>query len=270
MEKHPRINVLVKSILFWIVFVLLLLTSGLLASFFPPKLSRLLYGSLGTIGSFIATWIFIKSEKLSFKAIGLIWQSGTFLRFIKGLFIGTIIFALMVFALISLTGLHIETNSKGISNATLLGCLTLVPLALMEEVGFRAYTFLKMNKVFGLRITQLVTALAFSSYHILNGWSIYTSFTGPFVWAFVFGLSAIWSRGISMPTGIHVALNMGQLLIGTTGNANAIWKLDYTGVASKADLARTAHIALSLHIIVLICAVGLMEVFIRKNKSLST
>jgi len=251
MEKHPRINVLVKSILFWIVFVLLLLTSGLLASFFPPKLSRLLYGSLGTIGSFIATWIFIKSEKLSFKAIGLIWQSGTFLRFIKGLFIGTIIFALMVFALISLTGLHIETNSKGISNATLLGCLTLVPLALMEEVGFRAYTFLKMNKVFGLRITQLVTALAFSSYHILNGWSIYTSFTGPFVWAFV-------------------ALNMGQLLIGTTGNANAIWKLDYTGVASKADLARTAHIALSLHIIVLICAVGLMEVFIRKNKSLST
>lgn len=270
MEKHSNINALVKSILFWTVFLILLAASGLLASFFSAKLSRLLYGSFGTVGAFIATWIFIKFEKISFKSIGLIWEAGTFLRFIKGLFIGALIFTLMVFALISFTSLHIQINGKGTSNATFLGCLTLLPLALMEEVGFRAYPFLKLNKLFGLRATQLATALAFAGYHVLNGWSVYTSFTGPFVWAFVFGLSAIWSRGISMPIGIHVALNIGQLLIGISGNANSVWKVGYVEVASKADLARTEHIGLALQIIVLIGAVGWTEVFIRKNKSLST
>jgi len=270
MKKYPRIDALVKSILFWIIFLILLVASGSSASFFPYKLSRLLSGPFEAAGAFIATWIIIKSEKISFAAIGLIWEGGTFLRFIKGLFIGSIIFALMLFALISLTGLHIQTNSKGISSATLLGCLTLIPLALMEEVGFRAYSFLKLNSAFGLRITQLITALAFGIYHVVNGWSVYTSFTGPFVWAFVFGLSAIWSKGISMPTGIHAALNIGQLLSGTSGSTNAVWKVAYIAAASKADLARTEHIILALQIVVLICAVGLTEVFIRKNKSLST
>jgi len=73
-----------------------------------------------------------------------------------------------------------------------------------------------------------------------------------------------------MPTGIHAALNIGQLLSGTSGSTNAVWKVAYIAAASKADLARTEHIILALQIVVLICAVGLTEVFIRKNKSLST
>jgi membrane protease YdiL (CAAX protease family) len=170
----------------------------------------------------------------------------------------------MVVALVNLTALHFQTNGKPTCNAILPGCLAILPLALMEEVGFRAYPFLKLNKSFGLRITLLITALAFGAYH---GWSTYMSFTGPFVWAFVFGLSAIWSRGIAMPTGIHVALNIGQSLVGLSGNTNPIWKVDYLKVASKADIAKTAHVSLALHLLVLLCAVGLMEIFIRRNKA---
>src|SRR5471030_2928951 len=108
MEKHPRTNALLKSILFWIVFLFLLIASGMLSSFFPPKLSRLLYAPFEAIGAFIATWLFIKFEKISFKDIGLIWEPGTVLRFIKGFGIGAIIFALILFALLSLTDLHIQ------------------------------------------------------------------------------------------------------------------------------------------------------------------
>ena len=68
--------------------------------------------------------------------------------------------------------------------------------------------------MFGLRIAQVMTSLAFVGYHIIQGWDVQTAFLGPGIWAFVFGLGAVWSKGIALPTGIHVALNLNQLVFG--------------------------------------------------------
>jgi len=38
--------------------------------------------------------------------------------------------------------------------------------------------------------------------------------SGPGIWALVFGLGAAWSKGIALPTGIHVALNLSQQVVG--------------------------------------------------------
>jgi hypothetical protein len=72
----------------------------------------------------------------------------------------------------------------------------------------------------------VLTAVAFTVCHIGYGWSVGAAFTGPFVWAFVFGVGAALSRGVAAPTGIHVALNVGQLLVGMKGDVG-VWKLSF-------------------------------------------
>ena len=41
--------------------------------------------------------------------------------------------------------------------------------------------------------------------------------SGPGIWALVFGLGAAWSKGIALPTGIHVALNLSQQITSMKG-----------------------------------------------------
>jgi len=267
-NNYPRVSSITRSILFWIIFLGLLVGSSyLFVNLFPPVWSRFAYGIFGTLSAIFTTWMFIKIEKKSFKDIGLVWERGTIFRFFKGILIGTIIFILILFILLNFTELQLQKNTKTVSPWNFLGYLVFVPLALMEEVAFRSYPFLKLNKAWGLRITQIFVAIAFALYHILNGWSAYSSFAGPFVWAFVFGLAAIWSGGIAMPTGIHIALNVIQPLIGIKGSLPAIWTLDYKEGTTADQIAKAENFQIGTQLVVLIGAVALTELFIRKKRN---
>ncbi|HEY8929569.1 MAG TPA: type II CAAX endopeptidase family protein [Mucilaginibacter sp.] len=261
---NTKINSLLRSILFWAVFIGLLVGSGFLSAFSPGPFQRLTYGILGSLAAFLATLMFLKYEKSSFAAIGLVWEKRTLLRFALGISLGAGIFAVCLIILLWLTGLRLQAAAKAFDPVTWLGYLAVIPLALMEEIGFRAYPFLKLDRAFGIRLTQFIVAVSFALYHILNGWTIYAAFTGPFVWAFVFGLAAAWSKGIAMPTGIHVALNAGQMITGMSGG-NGLWKLGYAPGVSHPITERTATVALLLQLAVLVCALALTEYYIRKK-----
>jgi uncharacterized protein len=58
------------------------------------------------------------------------------------------------------------------------------------------------------------------------GWDITVSLLGPGIWALVFGLGAAWSKGIALPTGLHVALNLAQTVVGMREESGAIWMLN--------------------------------------------
>ncbi|MBL0236406.1 MAG: hypothetical protein IPQ02_07260 [Saprospiraceae bacterium] len=93
------------------------------------------------------------------------------------------------------------------------------------------------------------------------------AFLGPAIWAFVFGLGAIVSRGIALPTGIHVALNIGQQVFGMQGeNSNAIWILKQPEGSSAEAIARTDQVGLLTQILVLVLAIWATEFYIRKNQ----
>ena len=86
-------------------------------------------------------------------------------------------------------------------------------------------------------------------------------------WAFVFGLGAIVSRGIALPTGIHVALNIGQQVFGMQGeNSNAIWILKQPKGSSAEAIARTDQVGLIAQILVLVLAIMATEYYIRSKR----
>jgi uncharacterized protein len=46
---------------------------------------------------------------------------------------------------------------------------------------------------------------------------------GPAIWGLVFGLAALYSKGIAVPTGIHYAANLTSSALGAADDTVSIW-----------------------------------------------
>ena len=251
-------NVIVRSILFWISLIgLVLIAATTIMPFFPIKNKDYTNGIIGSVIAFFCVWVFLKWDKSNFRQIGLNWDKKTLYRFFLGLFIGTIIMGLLCLGLIGFSGLQISRNPNGITIAIALGYLAFIPLGLMEELAFRSYPFVMINRKYGLWIAQLITAIAFALYHILIGWSVFSAFTGPFVMAFTLGLAAAWSGGIALPTGLHVALNVLQGVFGMKGDEHSYFNLSYKEGLAQNLIDKTDTVGLILQFLVL--AFGLIS-----------
>lgn len=267
--NSPELNAVLKTVIFWAVFLVLLFLAGSqLGTMLPARWERFAYGILGTIAAFFAVWIMLKIEKRTFSDYGLCWQKDTFLKFIKGLFIGAVILSTIILILLVFTQYKLTANPSRLYPLSAFWYLSIIPLALMEEIAFRSYPFLKLKNVFGLRSTQVIIAVVFALYHFIQGWEFQLSFLGPGIWAFVFGLAAVWSKGIALPTGIHVALNLIQQLIGLKGDApDSILKFALPENVSDADIAQAQTWGIITQLLVLAAAIICMEIYIRKNNS---
>lgn len=264
--NSPKLTSILKSILFWMLFLVFLFLSGTqITALFPVSWHKFTYGISGTLSAFFATWIFLKIEKKTFADYELVWQRDTLFKFLKGIVLGTAIFFVIIVILVSFTELHIERNPNPWDPWSAFWFLAIIPLALMEEIVFRAYPFIKLNRVFGLRITQIIVSMAFALYHIINGWNVQIAFLGPATWAFVFGLSAIWSNGIAVPTGIHVALNLIQELLGMRENEGSIW-LFKRSEDIPATVNSSETVGIIIQVLVLLSAVVATELYLRGGK----
>ena len=267
-NTDSRPKTILRVILFWVAFLLLLFLLGsMLPKLFPPSWERFVYGISGTGAAILVTWLFLKNEQNQFRSIGLVWEQKTLPRFFRGFLYGTLIMGIIVSALLIFTELEIKRNPEDISIWQMLFYLSVVPLALMEEIAFRSYPFIKLEKAFGARFAQIIVAIAFALYHVVTGWNIQLAILGPGIWAFVFGLAAMHSGGIAVPTGIHVALNSIQSLIGLrAGNYASLWILDYKPGTPETLMHKADTIGFMLQIIIFLTAIVLTEIYIRKRK----
>jgi membrane protease YdiL (CAAX protease family) len=225
----------------------------------PKTTPGLYYGIFGTAGAFLTVAFFVWLEKGTFASIGLKWDTGALPGFMGGSAIGILLFAFVIGVVCLFGGAHIKV-AQGINYTQLcMGILPILPLALMEEIGFRSYPLVKLQKTYGIWATQFILAFAFAFYHMLNGWGLAISFMGPFIWAFVFGLAAMCTRGIAVPTGIHFALNLAQHLTGLKNNTTSLFTIDYQGTSNQ-------YAGPAAHILVLTGACFATSLYARRKK----
>lgn len=265
----PKLIGVLKTTAYWAVFIVLLFLAGWqLGNKLPARWERFAYGMLGTLAAYVAVWIMLRVEKKTFADYGLRWQRDTFFKFIKGLFVGTVILSVIIIILLVFTQYTLAVNPAGWNPWSAFWQLSIIPLALMEEIAFRSYPFLKLKKIFGLRSTQFIVAVVFALYHLIQGWGFQLAFLGPGIWAFVFGLAAVWSKGIALPTGIHVALNLIQQLIGLKGDApGTMFRFALPVNVSDAAIAQAQTWGIITQLLVLAAAIICMELYIRKENS---
>jgi membrane protease YdiL (CAAX protease family) len=263
--NNTAISILLHCLFFWVLYFVLLHAIAPLTPMFSKTWSRFMFGFFATLTTVLLVWLFLRHEKRTFKDIKLVYDSGTALRFVQGLLIGSAIFGSMLMALLLLTPLQLHLNTAPFELSALVPYLAFIPLSLMEEIGFRSYPFIKLNNQFGLRTTQLVVAIVFALAHVLGGQGVVSSFLGPGIWAFVFGLAAVWSGGIAMPFGIHLALNLLQPLTGMRGDSVAVWTLKNKSDVITNQLATPETIGMVMQLIMLVVSLFLTEYYIRKR-----
>ncbi|ULQ53384.1 CPBP family intramembrane glutamic endopeptidase [Flavihumibacter fluvii] len=232
-QNNIRTRYIFKSILFCVVFTGLFVVFSIAKNFVPNNFERLAHGIIGTLAAFLTTVLFLKFDRKQFCDIGLTFEQKAIVKFFTGVLVGIGIMGLLATSLIYFTNVGIVTNPGSNFLNFLLMTLPLIPLAFMEELGFRAYPLEILKDKVGIWLSIIITSILFALYHIANGWTIVSSFSGPAVWGLVFGLAAIHSKGIAMPTGIHYAANLTTSAFGAANNTVSIWVIKQTNPSTK-------------------------------------
>jgi uncharacterized protein len=264
--NNPNIRVIIKAIVFWILFVTLLFGMGSITPLFSKTYYTLATGVFGSLIALVITRLFLWREKKSFRDVGLYITKSSLPKFLLGFLIGTVIIGLMVLVLVNFTTMRFTRNNVHFEYAVYIGYLAIFPLALMEELAFRAYPFVRLNQKLGFRLTQVIVAIAFALYHVAAGQSVYSSFLGPGIWAFTFGLLAYWSGGIAMPLGLHVAANLLQSIIGLKTTPGSLWTLEFTKGSTPEALAQVEQTGWIMHMGFLAVTLFLMEYYMNRKK----
>lgn len=265
MRNKGVIQVL-KAVLFCVVFTMLFMAFSFSKTFVPDKFERIAHGTIGTFAAVLTTFIFLKFDKTSFTDVGLNFEKTTLKKFILGVFAGGAIMGLLSLSVIFFSKFKIEINSNSNILYFLLCTLPLIPLAFMEEVGFRAYPLIILKDQTGIRNSIIITSLLFALYHIANGWTIQNSFLGAGVWGIIYGLAAHYSNGISLPTGIHYAANLTTSAFGVSSDSFNIWILKQDNGMTLENYQSSEMMTLVPQISVLILGIICMEWYINKKK----
>ena len=85
----------------------------------------------------------------------------------------------------------------------------------MEEIGFRGYALHRLIESVGVWPALTITTVAFGLSHLLYGWDMQTITLGVFPCGLVWGMSAIATRGLAVPIGLHAAWNFASWTAGS-------------------------------------------------------
>lgn len=222
-QRNIKAKYIFKATLFCIVFTAFIVVFSIAKGFIPIYFERLAHGIIGTIAALLTTILFLKFDKKQFSDIGLTFERRTIIKFLAGIVAGVAIMGILAISVLYFSNTTIQVNSRGSVGYFLLMTLPLILLSFMEELGFRAYPLEILKDKVGIRLSIIITSILFALYHIANGWTISGSFYGPGIWGLLFGLAAVYSKGIAMPTGMHYAANLTTATFGAADNNLSIW-----------------------------------------------
>lgn len=223
-------RVLLTNILYWSFYILLLVGTSFIAHTFSQLWFRYAYGIGGCLSIYLITFWFLKRNKKSFADVGLRFEPKTLFRFLQGFLLGTLFICALYGAVLVLEDVRFELVKNADIGLFFVACGAIFFNALHEEIAFRSYSLQTLQPSFGLWGSQLVIAVAFGIYHWVNGWGFVGAMLSTGSWALVFGLAAVVSKGIALPTGIHTSVNIGQALI---GSKQALWTIAPINEAEK-------------------------------------
>lgn len=263
MSKSPGLKALLLSTGSIIVFVLLLMLLSQIKNIVPVRFERYTYGILGIFAAFTAVWLFIKIERSTFKEFELQWHKDTIRKFAIGLAIGIFLSLIMIFSQVLYSGLEVKLSSDQDLISFLIWSPAIIILAFMEEVAFRSYPFIRLNREFGFRTTQIIIAILFALYHVINGWPILISFLGPGIWSLAYGLAAKISNGVSMPTGLHSGVNLILALFVGKKNIESLFTIDFAGEVSDSLIKANEAFGIGIQLALLVGCIIATELYLR-------
>ena len=110
----------------------------------------------------------------------------------------------------------------------------------MEELGFRGYALRRLTAIMGPWPAVCLTAVAFGLSHLAYGWDMQTIAFGVVPPGLLWGMSALATRGLAVPIGLHAAWNFASWSAGNraeTGPLQMIVADDALGLTQQVGTA---------------------------------
>ena len=270
LHATSKAGYIVRAVLFCMAFIGCSFVFTAALGFLPTYITQnkpagLYHGFMGILAGLAATGLFLRFDKKSFASIGLSFNRNTIPHFFKGAVLGIIVMGLLASSVIYFTHASIELNPNSSLLPFLLASIPTFLLALMEELGFRAYPLEILKNKLGIRIAIIITSLLFALSHLAYGWTV-TAALGPAIWGLVFGLAAIYSKGIAMPTGIHYAINLTTAALGEKNNTLSIWTIKQAA-DSTTNQTGIQWVIVIPHLILLAFAITCIEIYLRRSNA---
>lgn len=245
-----------KPVLFCVMFTIELYVFSAAVNWFPPQYERIIYGIAGTLAGLHSGLVFLRIDRKRFADINLVFRKGSLGNFFKGLAAGILLMGLLAVITLKLTNSSLRLNETASAGIFIVGVLPLLPLAFMEELGFRAYPLELMRGRTDFRIILLLTSVLFALYHVVSGWPAGAAFYGPGIWGLIYGLAALYGKGIAMSTGLHFACNLTTTALGSSGSTISIWIVE---TADRPPLVSGIWLNLLPASVLLVIAIVLIE-----------
>lgn len=250
-----------KAFLFWAISAALFIGAGMVELGLPRWALGMTAGSVLGAAMVGLTWLFLKSDTLTFSSIGMTYGEGSLKRFFLSFTAGMLMFGGFFLTYLVLTpAVLVDYENLNLFDAIVVGFLAMFFLAAMEEIAFRGYLLRKLGNTVGIRLSIYLTAIVFGLYH---GWSVDNAL-GPAIWGLWYGVLAYWSKGLAAPIGLHAGVNYMQLLFGQKERwASGIWTFD---LADHMTVLTVAQVTAGLQVAMFIGGLVLVEIFIAKSK----
>jgi membrane protease YdiL (CAAX protease family) len=202
--------IITSVLLFWVGYVAITLVAGFAtSSTIGSEVWQLTAWGLASSGGLLALSLFLmRIEKGPRTNLDLAVSPSSLRRFSIGVFLGLASFGIHVSTVATFAGpIRFEWVSGVGAMAALIYFARFLSTSCMEELGFRGYALRRLAGRLGPWPAVSLTAVAFGLSHLLYGWDLRTIALGVIPGGLLWGMSAVATRGLAVPIGLHAAWN---------------------------------------------------------------
>lgn len=250
MQPLHSYSMLFRALLFYISTTLLFVATSAIVPMTGIHPEATVTIGTSAVLTIITLVFFCRRDKIPLKQTGVYLHKQSIPRFLKGFVVGLLMVLAWVLLVACVTPFRLSMGAMPRFGTVFSALLLYLLVAVREELVFRSYFLTRLATSYSNIAALLIVTTVFILEHRLAGMSWRMSVIGSGTGGLLFGLTALKTKGLALPIGLHSAWNFGRWMFGLTGSPG-IWH--YTNTKGNEPYGET--VALTLHAIIFLIAI---------------
>jgi len=259
--RRKQVLTLVRVLFFYMCSLLVLMFTSRLTKNITSELADLSSLVFASVLTFLLVYLFTRWQKLRLNDVGVVPGKLTIQRFVVGYVIGLSMAVIQALTVFGFGHLQLTIVPNITTQQIILPFFLYFFVACREELVFRSYSLRSLDYSFSSAVGLLFITTIFIVEHVMAGMTWKMAVIGSGLGGILFGLSALKTRGLALPLGLHSAWNFGQWMTGFK-NKSGVWN----AVVEKGYETETENISLAAFVSVMLLAIiGIVLFYKRKS-----